>query len=152
VGASDGVYPCLGEAEVGDLAGGDEFLHGTGDFLDRHVGVDAVLVEQVDGLHVQPAQGVLDRRLDVLGPAVQPGRPAAVEGEPELGGDDDLLAHGSQGLADELLVGERAVHLGGVEEGDAEVDGGANERDALLLVDGWAVAVAESHAAQADRG
>ena len=100
----------------------------------------------------QPAQGVLDGRPDVLGAAVQAGGAAAVEGEPELGGDHHLVADRRQGLADELLVGERAVHLGGVEEGDAEVDGGADEGDAVLLADGGAVGVAESHAAEADRG
>ena len=62
------------------------------------------------------------------------------------------LADRSQGHADELFVGERAVHLGGVEEGDAKVDGGADEGDAVLLADGRAVAVAESHAAESDRG
>ena len=89
---------------------------------------------------------------DVLWPAVQPGRAAAVEGEPELGGDDNLLAHRSQGLADQLLVGERAVHLRGVEEGDAKVDRGADEGDPVLVADGRAVGVAETHAAESDRG
>ena len=135
VGAADDVDAGFGQAEVGDLAGVDELLDGAGDVLDRHVGVDAVLVEQVDAVDVQPAQGVLDGGADVLGAAVQAGGAAAVEGEPELGGDHDLVADRSQRLADELLVGERPVDLGGVEEGDAEVDGGADERDAVLLVD-----------------
>ena len=51
VGASDGVDPCFGHPEVPDLADGDELLHRAGDILDRHIGVDAVLVEQVDALH-----------------------------------------------------------------------------------------------------
>jgi hypothetical protein len=119
VSAADGVHPCFREAEVRDLAGGNEVLHRSGDLLHRHVRVHTVLIEQIDALHTQPAQRVLDRRPDVLRPAVQPGAAAAVEGEPELGGDDRLLAHGSQSLADELLVAEGAVHLRGVEEGDA---------------------------------
>jgi hypothetical protein len=63
-----------------------------GYFLDRDIGVNAVLVEQVDALHVQPAQRVLDCRPDVLGAAVQPGRAAAVEGETELGSDHHPIA------------------------------------------------------------
>jgi hypothetical protein len=86
------------------------------------------------------------------GAAVETGGAAAVEGEAELGGDDDLIAYGCQGLADEFLVGERTVHLGGVEEGDAAVDGGADQGDAVLAGDGRAVAVAEAHAAEPDRG
>src|SRR5215203_754828 len=36
-------------------------------------------------------------------------------------------------IADKLLVRERAVDLSGVEEGDAALDGGADERDPVLL-------------------
>src|SRR5262249_19844951 len=52
-------------------------------------------------------------------------------------------------FADEFLVGEGAVDLGGVEEGDAEVHGGADELDPLLFIDGRAVAEAQAHAAEA---
>ena len=59
-----------------------------------------------------------------------------IELEPELGGDDHLLAEGSERLAHQLLVRERAVDLGGVEERDAAFDGRPEERDHLLLVRG----------------
>jgi hypothetical protein len=111
-----------------------------------------VLVEQVDALHAQPTQRVLDGCLDVLRLAVQPGGAAAVEGEPEFGGDDNLLTQRSQGLADKLFVAERAIDLSSVKESDAEIDGGTDEGDAVLLADCRAVGVAESHAAQPDRG
>ena len=45
---ADGGRGRLGQAEVPDLAGPDQLLDGAGDVLDRHVRVDAVLVEQVD--------------------------------------------------------------------------------------------------------
>ena len=48
VGAANSLRTRLGQAEVLDLALGDQLLDGTGDVLDRDVGVDAVLVEQVD--------------------------------------------------------------------------------------------------------
>ena len=70
----------------------------------------------------------------MLRPDVESSGAAALLGEPELGGDDDLFAHRCQGLADQLFVGERAVHLSGVEEGDAEVDRSADESDAVLLL------------------
>ena len=56
----------------------------------------------------------------------------AVEGEAELGGDDDLIADRRQGHADKRFVGERAVDLGGVEEGDAEADRVTDQGDAVL--------------------
>ena len=70
--------------------------------------------------------------------------------EAELGGDHDLLAERRERFADQLFVGERAVDLGGVEEGDAALDGGADQRDTLLLLDGRAIAEAQAHAAEAD--
>ena len=91
---------------------------------------------------VEPPQGVLDGGADVLGAAVQAGGAAAVEGETELGGDHHLVSDRSQRPADELLVGERPVDLGGVEERDAEVDRLADERDAVLLVEVQAVGMA----------
>jgi hypothetical protein len=118
VGAPDDLDTGFGEAEVCDLAGVDEFLHRAGDLLDWHVRADAVLVQQVDAFHVQPTQRVLDGGPDVCGATVQAGRAAAVEREPELGGDHNVLADRGEGLADELFVGERPVDLRGVEEGD----------------------------------
>jgi hypothetical protein len=101
-----------------------------------------VLVEQVDAVGPEPAQRVLDGGPDVFGAAVQAGGRVAVVGEAELGGDLHLVADGGEGLPDERLVGEGAVDLGGVEEGDAEVYRGPDEVDAVLLVDSRAEAVA----------
>src|SRR5262245_54827155 len=80
-----------------------------------------------------------------LGPLVRVGL------EPELGGDYHLSALRSEGLAHELLVGQRAVDLGGVEEGDAAVDGRPDQGERLLLVHGRSVAEAHSHAAGPER-
>ena len=152
VGAAENLDTGFGQAEVGDLAGVDEFLDGSGDILDRHVGIDPMLVEQVDTVGVEPTQGVLDGGADVVGPAVQAGGAVAVEGESELGGDHHVVADVGQSLADELLVGERPVDLGSVEEGDAELDRLADDGDAVLLVEVQAVGMAEAHAAEADGG
>jgi hypothetical protein len=139
---------------VADLPGLDETLDGAGDVLDRHLRVDAVLVEQIDGVGAEPAQRAIDGVADVVGVAGQPGLAAlVVEREAELGGDDDLVAHGGEGFADKLLVDERAVDLGGVEEGDAAVDRGAQQVDHLGAVAGVrAEALARAHAAEAERG
>ena len=91
----------------------------------------------------------------MLGPTVERGPfPAVVEVRlpAEFGGDDHLLAERSEGFADELFVGERAIDFGGVEKGDAELDGGMEERDHLGLVLRRAVGPTHAHAAEADRG
>ena len=85
-------------------------------------------------------------------------RRAAVDAEPgavgqalvaELGGELDLVAAPGDGRADQALVGERAVHVGGVEERDAEVEGAVDGRDAGRLV-GGAVELGHAHAAEAE--
>jgi hypothetical protein len=93
VGAADGVDAGFGHPEVADIAGVDQLLDGAGDVLDRDVRVDTVLVEQVDGVGAQATQGAIDGDADVVGPAGDTGLVAVlVEGEPELGGDDDVVA------------------------------------------------------------
>ncbi len=115
VGAPDGVGPGFGQAEVADLALGDELGHGADGLLDRGVGVDAVLVVEVDVVGAEPLQRAFDREADVRRAAVEPAA-AGVGHEPELGGQHDLVAAALEGAADELLVGVRAVDLGGVDE------------------------------------
>ena len=68
----------------------------------------------------------------------------------ELRGDDDLALEGFQRLADQALVGEGAVGLGRVEEGDAALDRLAEQRDHLVPVRHHAAVVVQSHAAEAN--
>ena len=75
---------------------------------------------------------------------------AATQIESELGGDDHLIAVRGERLADQLLVGERAIHLGGVEEGDAAFNGGLEQRSHLLFVFGRAIREREAHAHAAE--
>ena len=67
-----------------------------------------MLVEEVDGIGPQAPEGTLDGLLDVFGAAVESLQPAR-DVEPELAGDDDVVAVGRERLADELLVRVRAV-------------------------------------------
>ena len=110
MGAADRPDAGLGQPEVVDLAGLDELLDGAGDVLDGDVGVDAVLVEQVDGVGAQTPQRAVDRGADVVGPATDPALMSAlVEREAKFRRDDDLVADRLQGLTNDLLVRERPV-------------------------------------------
>ena len=66
---------------------------------------------------LQPLERGLGDLLDVLRPTIQPPlRPVLrIDIEAELGGDHHSVPKGGQGLADQLLVRERAINLGGVE-------------------------------------
>src|SRR5204863_505191 len=48
--------PCLGQTEEADFSLRHEFRHRTDDFFDRHIGIDAMLVEQIDVIGAKPAQ------------------------------------------------------------------------------------------------
>ena len=88
----------------------------------------------------------------MVGSAAQPGVAAVlVEVQAELGGDHDLVADRGERFADEFFVGERPVDLGGVEERDAEIDRGADERDGVVACRDRAVALGHAHAAETER-
>ncbi len=78
VGAADGLCACFGEAEVFDLACLNQFLDGAGGVFDGSVGVDAMLIEEVDGVGLQALERAFDDLLDVVGAAVGSGPFAAV--------------------------------------------------------------------------
>ena len=85
VGAADGAHAGLGQAEVADLARLDEFLDGAGDVLDRHLRVDAVLVQQVDPVGAEPPQRAVHGVADVVGWLDSPvWRPSASKAKPNL--------------------------------------------------------------------
>ena len=100
--------------------------------------VDAVQLEQVDPLQAEAAQA----HLAPAGAGTPGGRPASTRpgpaGQPGLGGDDDVVGVRVQRLAQQLLGHERPVGVGGVEEGDAELDGAAQHPQRLVAVRGLA--------------
>lgn len=127
-----------------DLAGLDEFGDGAGGVLDRHLGVESVLIEQVDVVGAQPLQRSVDNLADVVGLRVQP-LETVVDVEAELGGDPHLVTDRFENRPDEQLILMGAVDLGGVEERDADVE---SRGDGVFRL----VCGGEAHAAEADVG
>ena len=108
-----------------------------------------VQVVQVDVVHAEPGQRRLAGPLDVVVLAADdPVRVAAGPVDAELRGQLHLVAAARDAAADQHLVVAGAVDVGGVEEGDAEVQGAVDGRDRLVPV-GGAVPLAHPHAAQA---
>src|SRR5690606_15960942 len=90
---------------------------------------------------------VVDDLANVLGSAVE----AELRGEPELGGDDDVVSEPLDGPAEDLLALTPAVELRGVEQRDAKIVGLADRSNALLFVAG-PVGHRDAHRAVADGG
>src|ERR1700756_3424469 len=83
----------LGQTEVLYLSLLDQFLHGSRNIFNRHVRVDTMLIQKVDGVDVQSAQGCIRDLPDVVGPAVETIASAVgIDPEPKLGGNDNAIA------------------------------------------------------------
>ena len=136
------------------LAFRDQVADGAGDLFDRDRGVDPVLVEQVDRVDTQTPERCLGHLPDARRAAVERSTALApgTEVEAELGRNHDLASERRQRVADQGLVGERPVYLGGVEEADAALHGTAQQGDHLAAVGHRAPMVVHAHAAQADGG
>lgn len=134
-----------------DLALADQVLHRTGHLLDRHHRINAVLVEKVDAVRLQPLERSLDDVADVLRPAVHalvPGRAGDVDAE--FGGDHHLITDRLQCLADDLLILERPIDLRGVEESDAALECRADQADGIRRRHRLPIGLADPHAAEPD--
>src|SRR6185312_13734221 len=140
----------LGHAEMLDLAFGDQVADGAGDIFDRHVGIDAMLVEQIDDLNTQSLQrslgGLADGAWMAAQASVRLGR--WIDCKAKLGRNSDLAAHVAQSLADKLLVDKGTIDFGGIEEGDAQIDCRSDQRDALFTGERVAVSGIQAHAAE----
>jgi hypothetical protein len=109
-----------------------------------------VLVVQVDVIGAEPGQRGVAGGDDVLRPPVDTD-PGAVLAPlvAELGGQHHLVPAACDGPADQQLIGKRAVHVGGVQEGAAKVDAAVDGGDGLGFV-GGAVELGHAHATEAD--
>ena len=110
----------FGEAEVADLSLVLEARHFPDRIFDRNIGIDAVLIIEIDRLDPEPLEARLAGGADIFRIAAHSEEfaigPAHIG---ELGREKDLVAAAPDGSANELLVLERSVHVGGVEKGDA---------------------------------
>src|SRR6266567_3485629 len=115
-----------------DLALGDEFTDCTGYLFDRHRGVDAVLIEKVDRVDLQPGQAAVNGFSDRLGTTVQARATAVrIQAETEFCRDDHLAPERGKSVADQLFVDVRPVDLSGIEKGHAALDSSLDHPDAF---------------------
>ena len=124
-GRLDLVHADLAEPDAADLALVEQVGQQAELLLGRHLGVDAVELEEVDGLDPEASQAHLALLAQVLGPAHRQPLARPLPGEPGLGGDDQALGIGVEGLEDDVLADLGTVGVGGVDEVDAQLDGPA---------------------------
>ena len=144
----DGRGRRLREAEVANLAGRDELGHRTDGVLDGRLGVRSVQVVQIDVVDAESLERCVAGLRHVRRRSVD-AHPPVTEDVAELGGQHDLIAPVGDGAADQPLVVGRAVDVGRVEEGDAELEGSMDGGDRLVLVGRAVGEVRHAHAAEA---
>ncbi|MNC39749.1 hypothetical protein D3C75_884210 [compost metagenome] len=127
-----------------DLAFCDQILDSAGYIFNRHVGIDTMLVIEIDTICLQSLERFLDHLFDVLRAAVK--TDGAIDGETELAGDLHLVTKRLEGFAHQLFVGIGAVHFRCVEEGDSFVERRLKRLDTLTNISRWTVVGADAHA------
>ncbi|MNI29551.1 hypothetical protein D3C73_833710 [compost metagenome] len=142
----------LAQAQITHLAGTDQFGHGADGFFDGHLRIDTVLVIQVEGVHAQAFQAAVDGLANVFRPTVDaPGSGVRrVADDTELAGQEHLVALAGNGLADQLFIGVRAVHIGGIEQVDTQFQRAMQGRRGFAGIGAGGVEVGHAHAAKAD--
>ena len=148
--ATDSLHAGFRQAEVLYLALANQVFHRRRHIFDGHRWVDTVLVEQVDGLDLEPFQRSFDDLPDVRQPAVKAALLAGIAVESELRRDHDFIAEGSESFTDEFLIGEGTINLSCIEEGDAFFHSRTDDGNHLLLFSSRAIAKAHAHAAEAE--
>src|SRR5215217_8436760 len=129
VGLADGLGCGLRDTQVTYLPGLDELLHCAPGLHYGNLGVYPMLIVEVNVIHSEPLQRVIAGHPHIIWLTVHTQEASVLASlVAELGGKGYMLAPVSNGLANEFLVGEGAVHVGRVEEGHTQiyraVDGG----------------------------
>src|SRR4029450_10066301 len=151
--ATNRLYSRLRKPEVLHLAFLNQVLYRLRHAFDWHVGIDAVLIEQIDNIGPKSFQRSVGDFLDMLGPAIEADLLTfGTNFETEFGGYHYLPAEWSQRFADQFFVCKRTVHFSGIKKCYAELDGLPQQRDHLILVFGRTVAKAHSHTAEPNGG
>src|SRR4029077_8731835 len=117
VGATDGCRARLGEAEVLHLSLLNEGFDSSRHVLNRHFGINAMLIEKIDGFDLQAREGCVGDLPDVVRPAVETiTRAVQVNAETKLGGNDYFGEARRQRFTHQFFVRERTIRLGSIEK------------------------------------
>src|SRR5262245_53059993 len=84
---------CFGKSQKSYFARAPELCHRTNRFLDRCLGIDAMLIIKIDHVNTQPAQTRLARFADVIRMAADPSvvGPGGVTHDSKLCSDDHMF-------------------------------------------------------------
>ena len=135
-----------------DFSFTDQVADRPGNLFDRHLGIDAVLVVEVDMVGTQPFQRAFDRPADLFRTTAERLPPLRVDPNAEFSGYDHLVADRCHRFADQFLVGVRPVALRRIEESHPKLVCLAEQGNHLVPVRCGTIAVTHAHTTQSDGG
>src|SRR5712672_1679250 len=104
-GSTQGFRAGFGEAEGSDLALGNKLGHGSDGFFDGNIGIDAMLIIEIDRFNAQALKARVARAANVLGGTIDAADSIGTDAEAKLGGHDDAVArYIAQETAEQFLV------------------------------------------------
>ena len=120
--------------------------------FERHLRIDAMELVEIDHVDAEPAERCLDRLADVLRARVVVQRVAAARADDEsrLGRHHRAFPVTLERAPHELLVRERAVDVGGIQQRHPQVERSMDHRDRLRLGRVADVGPVHGHAAEPD--
>ena len=142
----------LGQAERANLPRSDQLGHGSPRLFERDGGIDPMELIQVDHVGLEPAQGSVDRLADVFRAGVVVKGIAAVGTghQAGLGRQHRSGAASPERTADQLLVRERTVDVGRVQQDRPQIQRAVDDVDGLGLRRVADVGPVHRHAAEPD--
>src|SRR5687768_1769073 len=135
MGAPDRSRSSLAKSQVSYLPGPYELGHRAHCFLDRHIGIDAMLIVEIDDLDIEAPEAVFAGLAHIIGPAAHaPETSIFAAYIAEFGGEKHFVAAPRSRAADEFLVAPDAVHVGSVEEIYAPIERMVDRRDRFRII------------------
>lgn len=128
VRAADCVHARLRKIPMPALALPHQFRDGSGQILNGHVRINAMLVVKINDIHAQAFERSFHGRADLLGSAVLD-LAAVATADAERGGNHRLITEGRERFAQQCFIGMGTVDFGDIEKGDAAIKGRAVQGD-----------------------
>ena len=140
----------LGQTDVAHLSLSNQIGEHTHRILDRHIGIDPVLVIEVDRRHAEALQAAFHGSSHILRTAIEAAheRIPGVAQDAKLCREEDIVSPTFDGASDKFFVGVRTVDVGGVEKVDAKLKR-AMDRGNRFGVVSPCIKIAHPHAAEA---
>src|ERR1700693_2171701 len=126
----------FGKPDVTNLAFFYQLSQCSNCLFNGRVGIDPVLIIQIDSLDLEAAQAALTRGTNIIRLTIYRagGGICGDSDDPKFRGEDNLLPAPTNRFPDQLFIGVCAVYVGGIEKVDSEFQGTMDSRDRFVII------------------